>query len=459
MKKFIGSKEFYKRVLYITIPIMVQNGITNFVNLLDNIMVGQIGTDQMSGVAIINQLIFVFNISVFGGLSGPGIFGAQYFGKNDQNGIRNVFRAKMWIMIFILLAAIATFSTNGENLILKFLHSGGDTGNTEATLHYAKLYLNVIMFEMFPFALNQCYVSTLREKGETMIPMVAGIIAVGVNLGLNYILIFGHFHAPALGVEGAAIATVTARYVECFIIIFWTHIHSSSNPYIIGVYRSARVPIALIKKILIKGSPLMINEFFWASGMTMMSQCYSTRGLATVAAININNTINNLFNVVFIALGSAVAIIVGQLLGANKMEEAKDCDNKLIAFSVTCCIGIGLVMIASSSFFPKLYNTTLEVRSLATKFICITAACMPLCAFTHAAYFTLRSGGKTLITFVFDSVFVWGICVPIAFILSRFTDIDIVFMYLICQLLEIIKCIIGYIFIKKGSWLQNIVQE
>ena len=459
MKKYIGDREFYKRVLLIAVPIMIQNGITNFVGLLDNIMVGQIGTDQMSGVAIVNQLIFVFSLSIFGGLSGPGIFGAQYYGKNQHEGIRNTFRFKIIIAAIVVATALIIFLCQGSTLIVQFLHEGGDTGDVQATLQYANIYLKIMLLGLLPFAINQCYASTLRETGETVVPMIGAVIAVFVNLFLNYVLIFGKFGAPQMGVSGAAWATVISRFVESGIIIIWTHMHTERNQFIIGAYRTLSVPVNLTENIIIKGMPLMINEILWASGVTMLNQCYSTRGLATVAAININSTINNIFNVAFIALGSSVSIIVGQLLGAGKMEEAKDSDRKLIAFSVAICVLIGAIMAASSSLFPRLYNTTDEVRVLATKFICITAICMPFCAFTHAAYFTLRSGGKTIITFVFDSIFVWTMFVSIAYVLSRYTQMNIVFMYAIVQSLEFIKCIIGYVLVKSGTWLQNIVQD
>lgn len=459
MRKFIGDKDFYKKVLFIAVPIMIQNGITNFVSLLDNIMVGQIGTDQMSGVAIINQLLFVFYLSVFGGLSGPGIFSAQFYGKKQQEGVRNTFRFKLIAALVIFITAFALFLTRGDALIMQFLHEGGSTGDVQATLEYASAYLKIMLWGLLPFVLNQCYASTLRETGETVVPMVGAVVAVFVNLFLNYVLIYGKFGAPVLGVRGAAIATVISRFVEGAIIIGWTHWNARQNEFIIGAYKTLAVPMGLTKKIIIKGMPLMLNEFIWASGVTMVNQCYSTRGLAAVAAININSTINNIFNVAFIALGSSVSIIVGQLLGAGKMEEAKDYDRKLIAFSTSVCVLLGSIMAMTSPLFPQLYQTTEEVRGLATKFICVTAALMPLCAFTHASYFTLRTGGKTFVTFIFDSVFQWAVNVPMAYFLSRYTQINIILMYAIVQSTEMIKCIIGYFCVKSGMWLQNIVQD
>lgn len=457
LHRFIGDKAFYKMVLAIAVPIMIQNGITNFVSLLDNIMIGRVGTEPMSGVAIVNQLIFVYNLCLFGGVSGAGIFTAQYFGQKNQEGIRQTVRFKLWTVVVITLIATCLFLLAGDQLIRFYLQGDGTAQSAADTLHYGKQYLWIMLTGLLPFMMVQVYASTLRECGQTMLPMKAGIIAVCVNLILNYVLIYGKFGAPALGVQGAAIATVTSRYVEAAIILIHTHRRREQNPFVEGLYSTLKVPGILVKKIMAKGTPLLLNETLWAAGMAMLSQCYSVRGLNVIAAQNISNTIGNVFNIVFIALGNSVAIIIGQLLGAGKMEEARDQDNKLIAFSVFCCIGIALVMLILAPLFPVLYNTEEDVRELAKYFIMITAAFMPQNAFLHASYFTLRSGGRTIVTFLFDSVFIWCVSVTIAFTLSRFTSLPVTMVFILVQAGDIIKCIIGFILVKKGVWLQNIV--
>lgn len=456
-QKFIGDRAFYKMVLAVAVPIMIQNGITNFVGLLDNIMVGQVGTEQMSGVAIVNQLMMVYYLCVFGGLAGAGIFTAQYFGQKDDEGIRQTFRYKFWMALILTTGAILLFLSFGENLIQMYLNGSSDGGDLAAALYHGKNYMLVMLLGLPAFMMVQIYVSTLRECGETVVPMKAGIAAVFVNLCLNYLLIYGKMGLPALGVVGAAIATVISRYVEASIVIVWTHRHKEKNPYIEGVYATLKVPGHLAGKFFIKGAPLLINETMWSAGMAMLTQCYSVRGLSVIAGLNIANTINNVFNVVFIAMGDAVAIIIGQLLGAGKMEEARDTDNKIIAFSVCCCIGVAALMVCIAPLFPQIYNTSDEVKAVAVQFIIAQAIFMPQAAFMHATYFTLRSGGKTIITFLFDSVFVWCVSVPVAYCLSRFTGMPVILIFAMVQIADWIKCIIGFVLVKKGVWLQNIV--
>ena len=458
MKKFIGDKAFYKTVLAIAIPIMIQNGITNFVGLLDNIMVGQVGTEPMSGVAIVNTILFVFYLAVFGAISGPGIFTAQYAGQKNQEGIRDTFRFKILIVAVITLLGILLLTVFDDELILLFLHENGDTAlSLENTLNYGKAYLHVMLIGMIPNGITQAYAGTLRETGETKIPMYASVIAVFVNLVLNYILIFGHFGFPTLGVVGAAVATVISRFVEIAIVVGWTHMHLDRYPYAASLYKSFKIPGNLAGKILVKGTPLFLNEFLWSLAMSSLTQCYSVRGLEVVAAFNISNTITNLFNVVMISMGSVVAIMSGQILGSGNMEEVVDTDNKLIAFSLFLCSVMAGILIVAAPLFPMLYDTTDEIRALAVRLMRIAAAFMPLASYMNTAYFTLRSGGKTFVTFLFDSVFVWVVSFPVAFYISRFTGIPIEPMYTIVLAVDFIKVIIGFILLKKRIWIQDLV--
>ena len=454
----MNNKHFNRRILAVALPMMIQNGITNFVQMLDNVMVGQVGTIPMSGVAIVNQLMFVFNLCIFGAASGAGIFTAQFVGREDHEGIRHTFRFK--ILVGMLLSALGAgiFLTFGRNLIGLYLTGEGTPADAAATMDYALRYLHVMLLGLVPFALSNAYCGTLREIGETKVPMIAGIIAVFVNLIGNYILIFGHFGAPALGVVGAAVATVISRYVELAIVAIWTHTHGKNHPFILGALRSFHIPRKLTGDIIRKGMPLLINEFLWSTGMAFLSQCYSTRGLDVVAAFNIATTISQVSNVVFLSLGNAVGILMGQMLGAGVPEEEIRRDNKqMIRLCVTVCFFVGAVTMLLSGGFASLYKTSDAVRAIAVGLICLTAVMMPVNSYNNAMYFTLRSGGQTFITFIFDSGFSWGVCVPVAFVLSRFTSLPILPLYGICVGLDIFKVFIGKYLLDRGVWIRRIV--
>lgn len=459
LKRYIGDKAFYRHALGVAVPIIVQNGITNFVSLLDNIMVGQIGTIQMSGVSIVNQLLFVFNLCVFGAGSGAGIFTAQFHGSRDHAGVRHTFRFKIIICLAISVLGIGVFTFGGSSLIGLYLQGEGDPKDAAMALGYGMSYLRIMLLGLVPFALCNAYSGTLRETGQTVVPMVGGIAAVGVNLVLNYILIFGHFGAPRMGVQGAAIATAISRYVELAIVAGWTHWHRDRNIFIRRAYNSLYIPKTLLLGIVKKGLPLLVNEFLWASGMAFLNQCYSTCALDVVPAMNISSTLYNLASVSFLSTGNAVGIIMGQMLGAGRSEtDIRDTNRKLIAMSIAAGALFGLLMASVSGVFPMIYNTTDQVRRLASSLICVSAVMLPFNSYTNAAYFTLRSGGQTMVTFLFDSCFVWSLCVPLAFCLSRFTGITILPLYTICQGMDLLKSAVGAYMIRKGAWIQNLTQ-
>ena len=459
IKKLIGTKSFYKTVLAIAIPIIIQNGITNFVNLLDNVMVGTLSTEAMSGVSIVNQFIFIFNLLIFGAVSAAGIFTAQYHGMGDGDGVRYTFRFKFIVSAAAGAFCVAVFALFDEQLIRMFLHTGSLKGDLELTLAHGQEYLLIMLAGLIPYAIAQAYASTMRETGETVVPMVASAMAVFTNFVLNCLLIFGLFGLPALGVQGAAIATVASRGVELGILLLWGYTHTKKCPWLVGALHSLYLPGALFGRISVKGLPLMLNEVFWAMAMTFRNQCYSTRGLDVVAAQNIEVTIVNLFSVVYFALGGSIAIVVGNELGAGRLDKARDTARKMMAFSIFCAAMMALLLIVMSALFPRQYNVSGEVRTLATFMILVSAALLPFSAYAHAAYFTIRSGGRVLVTLLFDSVYMWALVVPLVFVLSRFTDMSIHWLFVVGQSVEIVKCIFGYILLSRINWAKRLVGE
>ena len=456
---WIGSKNFYKRTIRIALPIMIQNGITNFVGMLDNIMVGQIGTAQMSGVSIINQMIFVFNLMIFGGMAGIGIYTAQYAGKDDQEGIRITVRMKLVLAAVLVALGLIVFLTAGIPLASLWLTGEGTASDVASTLKSANSYMLAMCFGLVPFALSSLLSDTMRECGETMTPMKAGVIAVLVNLAGNYILIYGKFGAPKLGVVGAAIATVFSRVIEAAYLIIWLRRHTDRMEWVTGLFRNFHIPGGLARTILIKAFPLLMNETMWSLGQTVLSQQYSLRGLNVVAAFNISNTIGNVFNIAFIAMGSATAIILGQELGARKLDRVQDDAQRLALFSVSLCLIFGTLLFAVSGLFPRIYNTTPEVQKIATGLIRVAACFMPLHAYMNCSYFTLRSGGKTWITFLFDSCFVWVVSIPLAFILTHYTTFPIVTLFILVGCGDFIKVVMGYFMVKSGMWIHDLTQD
>lgn len=461
LKQYIGDKTFYRRAMAIALPIIVQNAITNFVSLLDNIMVGQLSTAQISAVNIVNNnLLFIFMLLMWGGSAGAGIFTTQYYGSGDLEGVRFTFRYKLLTCLALCGVGISAFYFLCDPLVGLYLQGDGDPALAADTLFYGRQYMHIMLIGLVPFSLTNVYAGTLRECGKPLMPMIAGLIATGVNLILNYILIFGHFGVPAMGVAGAAWATVLSRFVELGVVAAWTHLHAKENPYIRGIYRSFRIPGKLFKTITLKGMPLMLNEGTFAVGMAVLNQCYSKCGLDVVPALSIATTIYNLAAVVFRSLGNTVGIILGQMLGASRPEsEVRDTYRKLTALCIASGILFGILLIPCAQLFPMIYNTTDAVRALATALILISAVTMPMQAYIFPVYFTLRAGGKTLITFLFDSGAIWLLCIPLAFVLSYFTKLPVTLIYALGYIGDFVKCFVGSYIIKKGAWIQNLAEK
>lgn len=458
-EKFIGDRAFYATVLAILVPMVIQNVVTNFVSMLDNIMVGRLGTAQMNGVSIANQFIFIFNITIFGAIAGPTIFGAQFYGKQDHEGQKQTVRFRILMALVITVIFALIYMIFAEPLLSLYIAKDDDPLMIAETLRYGKEYMSIILVSLLPFAVGQAYASVVRECGETKVPMYGSMAAVFVNLILDYGLIFGKLGMPEMGVAGAAIATVVAKFIEAAVVIVWAHRTPERNRYIVGLYKGFAINPHLLVQMIRRGTPLLINEFLWVVGVSVVSQCYSIRGLDVVGGRNIANVITNLFGVVYIQIGSATSIILGNKLGAGKMEEARDTDNKLLLFSIIVSITVSVAMLPFVYIFPQLYNTTDEIRALASYIILITAVAMPMWAYTNTCYFTLRSGGRTGLTFLFDFVFAWAFQIPLCYFLSYHTDMNFKLLFAIITYTEIVKVILGYFMVRSDLWVQNIVDK
>ncbi len=454
----MNENSIYKKALMLAVPMMIQNGITNAVSLVDNLMVGSLGTESMTGVSIVSQLLFVFFLAIFGGLSGPGIYGAQYFGRGNKEGYQNVFRLKMWIAAAITLVGMVAFIVAGKWMIGLYLHGNGGDIDAQETMQHGLDYLHVMLWGLIPFSITQVYAGSLRELGESVKPMIGGICSVVVDVVFNYLLIYGKFGFPRLEVKGAAIATVLARIVEMTVVVSWTHIRIEKYPFLQNVYRTLVFPMQEMWIVIRKGLPIFFNEFLWSGGIAALTQCYSMKGLQIVAGLNISNAICNLLNVVFVAMGNAVGILIGQYLGASRFEDAKKGSHKLMWFTAGLCVILTVILVSLSKVFPMCYDTTEEVRQLGQWFIVITALFFPVQGFLNVLYFTLRSGGKTMITFLFDSVFTWVVAVSLAFVLCKYTALPILVVYTIIQAADFIKVSVGYVLVRKGIWITNLVE-
>lgn len=457
MKKsiLVGDRAFYRTVSKLATPIMIQIGIVNLVSLLNTVMVGQLGTERMSGVAIANQLLNVSNVCVAGAISGIGIFTAQYFGKRDGEGLRQTFRFKLVSSLLLTILSIAVFVLFGPALIDTFIHSG----NAAETAGSAWTYLWIMMIGLVPYAMSLCYSTTLRETHATVLPMIGSSVAIVTNFALNYALIFGRLGFPALGAAGAAIATVASRFAELLILIVGAHARGARHAFLRKAYRADPIPAPLLKDMTVKSAPLLLNETIYAASYAAIVQSLSLRGIAAVAAYSIATNVTQLFFIVLLSVGMSLGILVGNQLGAGCFDEARVTNARLTALAIAVCVVFGLILLPVSVYFPRAFNTTGEVRRIAGELIRVVAYLLPIRGFTHAAYYTIRAGGKTVHTLFYDGGYVTLFCLPVTYLLARYTSLPIVPLYAVCLAAELSKSIVGFHWVKKGVWVRSVVPE
>jgi putative MATE family efflux protein len=450
MRSLIGSRVFYKRLFQVSLPIVLQQLLTSSLQLIDNLMVGSLGESSINSVSVVNQLYFVIILITFGALGGAGIFTAQYFGSGEVEKLKETFRFKLIVALMLVILSVFVFSVFGPFLIGLFTEN-------EVTLSGGMDYLNIVKWSMLPWAFSIAISTTFREIGVTKVLLYITIAAILTNTGLNYLLIFGKFGFPALGVEGAAYGTLASRFVEFgLMMILLVKKGKIFNTRVKDIFKIEKV---VLKGIIIMAIPLLLNEFFWSMGQTMFMQSYSTRGDISLAAMTITGAISQLVFVTFGGIGTGIAVLVGNTLGKNMLEEAKDNAKKVIAFAVVFAFFTGLILFGLSFFIVDLYDVSEATKILAGKNIRINAIFIPVFSFNVSMYFTLRSGGDTRSTMLMDSGYMWVVQVPLIFILARVTNLNVVMLFLIVQGLELPKSIFALSRYRKENWVRNLATK
>lgn len=449
LKQFIGDKKFYKHLFTVALPIVAQQLITASVQLVDNVMVGSLEESAIVSVSTVNQLYFVMMLITFGAMGGAGIFSAQYYGSKDYDKLKQTFRFKLSTGLVVFVLSLLVFTLFGRPLIGLFT----DVPNT---IENAMDYLSIIRFGILPWVLTIAISNTFRDMGITKPLMFISIVAILTNTILNALLIFGLFGFPELGIAGAAYATVIARVVEFG--LSYLFLKKQGMDFNTKIKDLFKIDKKVLMGIFAMALPLMLNEALWSTGQTMFMQAYSTRGENAFAAQNITSAISQIVFVTFGGVATGISVLVGNTLGRNELEKAKDNAKKLIAFAVVFAACMGLLLFFLSFFILDIYKISEETKAIAMFNIRVNALFIPLYSFNVSLYFTLRSGGDTKSTLVMDSIYMWVFAVPIAFLVSRLTTWSVTIMFLIVQLTDIPKAAIGVWRYRKGYWVKNLAK-
>lgn len=446
-KRFIAPTSFYKKVLLVAIPFMLQQLITSSLNLVDNLMIGQLGGIALGGVAITNRFFMIAIFATFGVTGAASIFVAQYFGAKDEENIKQAFRYSL-ISVYLVIIPFIALGLIAPQSVLGFF------SQDVAILQAGSEYIRIVVFAYIPLGLTFALASAMRSVGETKIPLFISIVAVSMNAILNYVLIFGHFGFPRLGVAGAAYATVISRSFEMIVMLGSLKIKQFS--FSTKISQIFHISSYNLKKITIKALPLTINEFLWAGGMATLFRLYATRGSEVIAGLSIASTTADLFFVLFGGMAVATTVMISQPLGANDLEEARNRGYYMLGFSAVLALFLGSLMFFSSMIVPQFYEVTQVEREIASSVIRVMSMMFVIYMSTAECYFILRSGGDMKSTLIMDSVFMWVVNVPVVFVVAYYTNWPILAVYLAGQSTDFLKLLVSYALVKKEKWVKNL---
>ena len=446
-KLMLHDLKFQKTVLMIAVPLMLQQLIVSSVNLIDNLMVGQLGDMALSGVSMANRFYMIVWAGVNGMIASSVIYLSQYNGANDTNHMKQSFRF-MIVSSYILCIALFIIAFFFPEMVIAFFIKDVEV------IRLGSAYLKIAAISYLPSVISLCIASAFRALGETKKPLYISVISVLTNAVFNYLLIFGVFGFPKLGVVGAAIATLIARSVEALIYLWMLKV--SDMPFKTKVSNIFTFDFELAKRITIRAFPLCVNEIMWSFGMSTLVRSYSHRGLVVNTAYSMSSTISDLFFVLFGGMATASTVLIGTPLGANKLEEAKENAYKLLGFSLILAGVILILMFATSYVAPYFYNVSMEAKHLSANFLRIMALFFVLYMFNTSIYFILRAGGDTKSTLFMDSGFMWMLNIPLVMLLAYHTNLHVLIVYAIGQSTDVLKACVSDYLLKKEKWVKNL---
>ncbi len=455
LKKFIGDKHFYKHVLLVVTPIVIQQLLFSLGGYVDNLMVNAYGGNSIAygGVSAANRLVLVFNFLFIGLSAASSIFLSQYFGSSDKDGIKATFNLG-WISAIIVGAlAIIAIQICGNSIVDIYIQN-------PISRNYGYEYLNIIKWGMIIWAVNMSFSTSFRTVKQTLLPMVVGICGICINTGLNYLLIFGNFGMPELGAQGAAIATVSSRVFEMTTLllfaIFW------KKSLFKSFWKQIILKKELISSYMKRGFPLVANELLWAvmTAVLVIFTTYKNDVWYTAYAYSLN--ICDLFFVFFAGIGNGTAIIIGPQLGSDNFDTAKRDSYRMKGIAIVIGIVMSVFMVILSPSILRLFNPTDEIFKLAMDVIVVVAVFLPAYAYNATCFFILRAGGDSLRAFLLDQ----GATILVAFPIAVFMGVNatslcvtVVEIYLASHIADLIKVVVATKFVQKGVWLRNLTIE
>lgn len=443
-----SDHNFFKQLFIIAIPITLQNLFNAFVNMVDTVMIGRLGTVEVAAVGLGNQVFFLYMLILFGISSGGAVFTTQYWGKRDLARIKRT----TGLCLSFALAASAIFTALSALVPGRIISL---YSTDPAVIAAGAAYLRALAPAFIPFAISFVFTLMMRSVEKVRLPMITTIISLSINVGLNYLLIFGIGPFPRLGVVGAAVATSIARIIEMGILVAVSYRRS----YVFaGTVRELfGFDAGFVRRFIRITAPVVLNEFLWSFGITMQNVIMARTGTAAIAAFNITNTVSMLTWVLFIGLSNGAGVLIGKKIGEGAESDARNYARKITVFAPMVAIIIALFLIPLSWMLPLLFKADQLVFRIITGMFIILAISYPFKAFNMAMIIGVsRAGGDTIFGMVFDVLFMWTIAIPTAALASFVFGAPVWTIYLCLTVEEPLKMFLGLYRLRSGKWLRNV---
>ena len=439
---------FLKRVILLSLPVMIQQLLTNMLNLCDTMMIGGIGENAISAVAIVNKVFFVYQLILFGLSNGIGIFISQYMGARQEDQITDLYNFGLGLCCVMGILVTGILVIFPQPILGLFVQN-------PLVLADAEAYLGVLLWTLLPFACTSMISVACRVMGRPAIPMVSGMISCLVNIVLNALLIYGLFHFPRWGVIGAAAATMIARFLEAAYLFY------ASRKYLpaLKLRLKNNLPSSMRWTVIRKALPLMGNELIWSLGLNMIFINYSFIAEQYIPAITVVDNISNLVYVAFSGCSVAVGVIIGQALGSGKLDQAKQDAKKMIGFALTVYLAGGLILVAIHRWAPVWFSLSPANVSMAAVLILAKAFLAWTQGYANTVYCILRAGGDTKSVLIIDGLFTWFGPVLLSFLVARVFRVSLFPAYCIVEGAGLVKVCLATVFLKKGNWLKNLTDS
>ena len=454
MKTNLKDKIFLKAMIAIALPITLQNLVASSVNMLDTLMITSLGEESLAAVGLANQVFFFYAVTIFGVATGSSIFLAQFWGKQDTKNI-----ARILGITLAITSVLGTLFTLAALFIPEFIMK--IFSSDDEVIRLGVDYLRIVSLSYIITGISFAYAVALRSIGQAKLPMVLSIISFLTNLIFNYLLIFGKFGFPQLGVKGAAYGTLIARALEIVLILYAIYSRKKNNPLAHSIRNMTDWTGDFIKKYLKTASPVIINEAFWSLGTVLYSLAYAKIGTEAAAAVQILSTVQNIFMVLSRGLANACTVMVGNKIGADEEDKAIEYANNYMVLSTFLGLVLGILLFFSKDLILLFFrNLSPSLYSVSKNLLIITALFFFIKSFNATLVVgVLRGGGDTKFSMILEIACVWLVVVPLAFLGALVLKFPVHYVYLMVTLEEVVKAFIGLIRVKSKRWVTNVIHD